>query len=707
MLRLSVFLSAMAVALASHLPAFAAQQFQAATQIVAPAASVAVGDFNNDGRVDIVSAGSSSVTVLLSKGNGTFQPAISTSVSQYAEMLVAGDFNNDGKLDVAVTSTFGSGNSVTILLGNGDGTFRSSPATYSLENQASGVASGDFNGDGNMDLVVSSGNGKGVYVLAGKGDGTFSAPVFYSSAGAAYGVSVGDLNGDGKSDLVVAESSNVAVLLGRGDGTFGSAKLYGIGGTGSYPSEIMAVADWNNDGHPDVAVNNGQASFAILFGKGDGTFKSPVTMSAELLSYVASFTAVDMNGDGRLDLVTTNAGTGYISIFFGNGDGTFQAGQSYMAGTIVVNLGVADFNGDGNLDVAVANSSDVSLLLGSGKGVFNTPKTYPAGTSPTSVAFGDFNADGVTDLLTTSLGNFDVLLGNADGTYQAPVLYNSRGLNAVAAVMADFTGDGVQDLAIAHASQQTMSIFGGNGEGTFTYLGDPDPHFFQNAVVAGDMNGDGKMDLVITDQDGVGVLLGKGNGSFQSTLQYASSSNTALVVGDFNRDGKLDVASTGSGIDVFFGNGNGTLQSPLHYGGTTVSYGIATGDFNKDGILDLAISNSGSGSVSVFLGNKTGGFQAPITTPVRPYPHWIGVADFNGDGLPDIVVLYKGRYVDLVNTVTLLIGKGDGTFRPAQNYSIPGGPIAAAIVDINHDGFPDLILADYYDNAITVLLNAQ
>ena len=705
MLRFNVLLSAVVVTLGLHLPVFAAQQFQAATQIVAPAGSVAVGDFNRDGKPDIVSAGSGSVSVLLSRGNGTFQAVISTSVTEFTGALTVGDFNHDGKLDLAVTGGTLTSSQVTILLGNGDGTFGAAPATYSIANWPSGVASGDFNGDGNLDLVVSS--GKGVYVLLGKGDGTFSAPVFYSSAGSAYGVSVGDLNGDGKADLIVAESSNVAVLLGSGDGTFGSAKLYGIGGTGSYPSEIMAIADWNNDGHPDVAVNNGQASFAILFGKGDGTFKSPVTMTAELLSYVASFTAVDLNGDGRLDLVTTNSGTGYISIFFGNGDGTFQAGQSYMAGTIVVNLGVADFNGDGNLDVVVANSSEVSLLLGSGKGVFHTPKTYPAGTSPTSVAFGDFNADGVTDLLTTSLGNFDVLLGNADGTYQAPVLYNSRGLNAVAAVMADFTGDGVQDLAIAHASQQTMSIFGGNGEGTFTYLGDPDPHFFQNAVVAGDMNGDGKMDLVITDQDGVGVLLANGAGSFQSTLQYASSSNTALVVGDFNRDGKLDVASTGSGIDVFFGNGNGTLQSPLHYGGTTVSYGIATGDFNKDGILDLAISNSGSGSVSVFLGNKTGGFQAPITTPVRPYPHWIGVADFNGDGLPDIVVLYKGRYVDIVNTVTLLIGKGDGTFRPAQNYSIPGSPTSATIVDINHDGFLDLILADYSGNDITVLLNAQ
>jgi FG-GAP-like repeat len=705
--RFSVWLSAaLSLALMSPLPTFAAQQFQAATQYVAPANAIALGDFNNDGKLDIVSVGSTSVSVLLSKGNGTFQPAISTSVSNFALGLATGDFNHDGKLDLAVSSEIGTTGRVTILLGNGDGTFQASPTTYSLTNVPPIVVSADFNGDGNLDLVVSA--GKGVYVLMGNGDGTFSAPVFYSAAGDAFGVSVGDLNGDGKADLIIPESSNVAVLLGRGDGTFGSAKLYGIGGIASSPTETVALADLNNDGHLDVAVNNGQSSFALLFGKGDGTFGSPVTIAAERDAYVSSLTAVDLNGDGRVDLVTTNAGgTGNISVFFGNGDGTFQPFQSYIAGFIIPNLAVADFNGDGNPDVAMANGSEVAVLLASGKGVFNTPKTYPAGISPTSVIAGDVNADGITDLITTTQGDFNVLLGNADGTYQAPVLYNSRGLNAVAGVMADFTGDGVPDLAFAHASQSTMSIFGGDGDGTFTYLGNPSLGFFQYAVTTGDMNGDGRADLIVADQFGVSVLLGKGNGSFRSPLEYDSGSDTALVVGDFNRDGKLDVATTGSGIDVFTGNGDGTLQPPAHYGGATTSYGIATGDFNKDGILDLAISNSGNSSISVFLGNKTGGFQPPITTPVRPYPHWVGVADFNRDGFADLAVLYRGRYVDQVNTLTILIGKGDGTFQPSQQYSIPGSPISGTIVDLNHDGFPDLVLADISGYSVTVLMNTQ
>lgn len=707
MARFSMWLSAaLALSLTSPLPLFAAQQFQAATQYVAPAGDIALGDFNNDGKPDIAAVGSSSVSVLLSKGNGTFQPAISTSVSDVALGVATGDFNHDGKLDLAVSSEIGTTGRVTIFLGNGDGTFQASPTTYSFTNVPPNVVSADFNGDGNLDLVVSA--GKGVYVLVGNGDGTFSAPVFYSAAGNAFGVSVGDLNGDGKQDLIIPESSNVAVLLGRGDGTFGSAKLYGIGGIGSTPTETMALADLNNDGHLDVAVNNGQSSFALLFGKGDGTFGSPVTIAAERDAYLSSISAVDLNGDGRVDLVTSSSGgTGNISVLFGNGDGTFQAFQTYMAGFIIPNLAVADFNGDGNPDVAAANGSEIAVLLASGKGVFNTPKTYPAGIAPTTVIAGDVNGDGITDLITTTQGDFNVLLGNADGTYQAPVLYNSRGLNAVGAVMADFTGDGVRDLAIAHASYQTMSIFGGIGDGTFSYLGNPDIDFFQYAVAAGDMNGDGRADLVVTDQDGVAVLLGKGNGSFRPPLQYGSGSDTALVIGDFNRDGKLDVASTGSGIDVFLGNGDGTLQPPVHYAGTTTSYGIATGDFNKDGILDLAISNSGSGSISVFLGNKTGGFQPPITTTVRPYPHWIGVADFNRDGFADLAVLYRGRYVDQVNTLTILIGRGDGTFRPAQNYSIPGSPISGAIVDLNHDSFPDLVLADIYGYSVTVLMNTQ
>jgi len=323
--------------------------------------SVAIGDFNGDGKPDLVTPNSLEyhVSVLLAKGNFDFRPAVNYATGSNPYSVAVGDFNGDGKLDLAVANIVD--NTVSVLLGNGDGTFQ--PAVNYAAGSFVTVAVGDFNGDGKPDLVTAGGGN--VSVLLGNGDGTFQ-PAVNSAAPNAGSVAIGDFNRDGKLDLVTTnlESNNVSVLIGNGDGTFRTAVNYAVG---VFPYSV-AVGDFNGDGKLDLAVANSTCksvclfagSVSILLGNGDGTFQAAVNYKvAPTPSYVA---VRDFNNDGKLDLVTAN-GIGNMTVLLGNGDGTFQVGVNYtVGGQIPVSGAVGDFNGDGAPDLAFLNGGVVVLL---------------------------------------------------------------------------------------------------------------------------------------------------------------------------------------------------------------------------------------------------------------------------------------------------------------------------------------------------------
>jgi serine/threonine protein kinase len=326
--------------------------------------SVAVGDFNSDGRLDLAvgNAGAGTVSILLGKGDGTFESAVNYAVGQGPSsslQIAVGDFNEDGELDLVVTNS--GSNNVSVLLGNGDGTFR--PAVnYPVGTGPSSVAAADLNGDGRLDLVVSNTN------CNPRGDPC--AP------------------------------GTVSILLGNGDGTFQAQKQY-AGGVGS---NWVAVGDFNGDGKLDLAVVNGQrkggdSALSILLGNGDGAFQDPV--SYPLKTNGASVAAADFNGDGKLDLAVVD-NIGLISVFLGNGDGTFRTRVDYPAGSFPIgSIGIGDFDGDGRLDLAVASggSNSVTILFGNGDGTFQ-PRGVRVGTGliPQGVTVGDFNGNGKLDL---------------------------------------------------------------------------------------------------------------------------------------------------------------------------------------------------------------------------------------------------------------------------------------------------------------------
>jgi hypothetical protein len=573
--------------------------------------------------------------------NGDDFLTIETQNGQTASIAVS-DVNGDGKPDLLVTNdcaindTNCFNTTVSVLLGNGDGTFQSAVSYEDSGVLGASIAVADVNGDGKPDVLLASAcvnndncaNGA-VGVLLGNGDGTFQAPVSYNPAGNdGEWIAVADVNGDGKPDLVVAgrcigscANGVVSVLLGNGEGTFQPAVNYNSGGYDGALS--VAVADVNGDGKPDLLVANecvdssncSNGGVGVLLGNGDGTFQAPVTYSSG--GYGANSVVVaDVNGDGHPDLLVANVANvsnSVVSVLLGNGDGTFQSAVSYDSGGESVNsIAVADVNGDGKPDLLVANqcasSSNGNCL------------------------------DGVVS----------VLLGNGDGTFQAPVNYNSGGEGAVSIAVADMNGDGKPDLIVAN-----------------------------ECPVSGDC-----------DNGGVGVLLGNGDGTFQAvqtTLANSNFSRGQIAVADFNGDGKLDVA-IGSGPVLLLGNGDGTFQSPigLGAGGT----GTAVGDFNGDGRPDLAVAD---GAVTVLL-NIFAFVQQPQTisfTTNAPasavYNSQFTVAATASSGLP-VAFASSGACTNAGATYTMTSGTGSCSViaNQAGNASYSAAPqvtqtVAAAL----------------------------
>jgi hypothetical protein len=331
------------------------------------------------------------------------------------------------------------------------------PVTYAVGYSPTYVAIGDLNGDGIPDLAVANYSGI-ISVLLGNGDGTFQAATFPSGNQNSTCVAISDLNGDGKPDLVVANSSgyNFSVFLGNGDGTFKAPTNYADANWSG--SNFVAIGDLNGDGKPDLVVANsdGYDNISVLLGNGDGTFQTRINYAVGSVPY--SVALGDLNSDGKLDVVVTNIYSGTVSVLLGNGDGTFQAPTAYAVGSSPAFVAIGDLNGDGIPDLAVTNFSSISVLLGNGNGTFQAPITYAAGTNPFHVAIGDLNGDSIPDIVVSNVNSnhVSVLLGNGDGTFQAPTAYVTG--NAQSVAIGDLNGDGKLDLAVANNGPYTVSV---------------------------------------------------------------------------------------------------------------------------------------------------------------------------------------------------------------------------------------------------------
>jgi uncharacterized protein (TIGR03437 family) len=486
--------------------------------------SILAGDFNSDQRPDVAVANrdAGTVSLLLNAGNGTFQPAVSTQVGAMPTYLGAADFTADGKLDVAVLHSDLA--VISVWLGAGDGTLRGTGRwmtgtqlhSFGMLQQTGLVCSrlfdcGAFVGTLRPTIFAADASGDRVHVHGVNANGTLASAAAYEVRSNPTSVAAADFNGDGRNDVALAASGQIQLLL-SGPGTrLRDPQTIAVPNSGG-SSNAVATGDFNKDGKADLAIAAANR-IAILNGNGDGSFQTGASNTGAVNpSFVI---AVDLNKDGNLDVASTGTANsiGDVSVFLGNGNGTFQAVQHYAAGNRTAAMAAGDVNGDGRLDLVAVNKGDLgsnsgglSLFLANANGTYRSAVNLDVVFSPESAAIADFNNDGRADIVYSGLAtkppNFrftlGVLPGKGDGTFLAPIETMVDDLPGVLAA-ADFNRDGSTDVMLAHCCGTTdLTQLLGEGDGTFqlsTVPGGADP----TALAVADFNNDGRLDLAIGD----------------------------------------------------------------------------------------------------------------------------------------------------------------------------------------------------------------
>lgn len=618
--------------------------------------------------------------------------------------LAAGDLNGDGEADLVYVGTV-----VHILISNGDGTFQ--PETILDPGMTTGaVAIADVNGDGHPDVLAVGGGGTTtatVNVFLGNGDGTFQTPALTSVVAqsgflfpAITALALGDFDGDGNLDLLASDGLNNDVTFSKGDGlghfTLQSTLIENAG-----PSQIL-VADLNHDGHLDFLVHGGLgADEQVFLGKGDGTFASPVSYRGP--HNITGAALADVDGDGNLDLIVSDFDN-KVDILLGRADGTFSnlpATPGVLWGAAAGGVFAAgDFNHDGIQDVAVFSRNGITILLGTAGLTFTVSGTYAATALPNPPIIGDFNGDGQPDFAMS--GPFDkqiaILLGKPDGKLNAAPAYDV-GAAVNSAAIADVNADGIPDLLVGTA-RSTPSVLLGLGSGDFKLPGDPPLLLFSTrggSVEVADFNGDSKPDLLFASGgNNAFIQLGNGNGTFQAPAPVGTGTAVNTIVNcartaDINNDHKADVLLD---TTVFTGNGDGTFLTPP---GTLSSGGVfgcvsVIADLNHHGNLDVAYPQPASSNLLVQLGNGDGTFAPALSIALPNSVSDVAAGDFNGDGNIDLVA--TGGFN---NSAAILLGNGDGTFQ--SPVALPTGnhqETHVSVGDINGDGNQDLVFSDSF-----------
>ena len=646
-------------------------------------------DVNGDGFLDLIGAysGSDQISISLGKGNGQYLDSITYSIgSGNLDAITFGDINHDNKLDIVLSKTI-PGQYVPGTGGGGGGVQAASALFASVQTLDAPLDPAIMTGSG-YDNGYFTPDQYDVTILYGYGDGTFApgvdSPITYQASK----LLIADLNQDHNDDLIVGnrqQTGGTSIYLNNGQGGFGLSTTFDLGIVDDY----LASADLNHDGKIDLINTNYfydsdynyNYNLSVRLGNGDGTFDEAQVLAIDPSNSNAKL--LDFYGDGELELVTPNYNTQTISVFRGLDNLATSAHTDYGTGLNINSFAIGDINHDGKLDiVGLDNRGNLTTLLSQNSSYLANQTSYALGGGISNLSLQDFNNDNSLDLVLNTSDGLEFLANTGDGHFNLPSIVTP--LNT--------------------------------------------PVFSSNILLVGDLNNDGKADLVLVDSGSDGnevvVKLGQGDGTFLDSGHYLIAPISqygygqqfySLSLADINKDGIPDIVAgyslyygSTNLVSAILGKGDGTFSSFRSFnafsaGGSPTS--IAVADLNGDSTPDLAIANQQQNTVTVSRGHLNPfnsqnplSFNYPQSIAVGSRPTSIAIGDLNGDGRRDIVTANSGS-----NTITILSGQSDGSFT-RMDYSVGLNPTSVTLSDLNLDGYLDILVTYQQSKTVSVLL---
>jgi formylglycine-generating enzyme required for sulfatase activity len=767
--------------------------------------SATIGDIDGDGKPDLIIANQDNASVSVFRNTSTSGSINSSSFTSKIDFptgstptgVAIGDLDGDGKPDLVITNE--GDNTISVLKNistSGSITANSFAAkvSFTTGNNPRSVAINDIDGDGKPDLIVGNLSSNYISVFRNTSSSgsittsSFASKVDFTTGSNPGRVAISDVDGDGKPDVVVGDFYSNTVSIFRNTSDSGSITASSLAPKVDFmidtpPYNNITLGDVDGDGKPDLVVTNYTNSSVSVFRNTSTAGSITASSFASRVDFTTgtnpwSAAIGDINGDGKPELIVTSAYSGTVSVFRNTSTsgsittGSFASKVDFTAGSGANSVAICDVDGDGKSDIVVGNYSagSISVL----RNMIISESLPPTITSffPTRNAR---NLDNRTNILVwfntninqSTLNNSTIKVnGSVSGLHTCSFIYESSQYNVTispdysfkvgeivtvtltrgikdlagdslasssswqftiktntasaiftltsslnvgnipyAVVPGDFNGDGYIDLAVANAMSYNISILLNNGNGTFSLNSSPSTGDVPVSEIAGDFNEDGNLDLAVSCNNGIIVecLLNNGNGTYtHNSTAGVDNSYTKIVSGDFNGDGVLDLAVMINGVtnivSIFLNNGSGifTQSSTIAVGGVPTS--ITSGDFNGDGAIDLAVADF-SNTVKILMNDGNGIFTQSSSVTIENFLQAIAASDFNGDGFIDLAVARS------FNDVAILLNNGNGIFTLSSTVSVGNLPTSLTTGDLNGDGYIDIAVVNQEDKTVSILLN--